>query len=113
MGYGIDIDMLVDIVQPYHDLCFFGCLFGAFDAYVFDGVVGLSDAGGIDKTEEHAVDYHCLFDGVACGAVDVAYDSSVVGEQCVEQGRLTHVGVSHDGNVDAVFDGIPECKAFG
>ena len=78
---------------------------GAFDAEPLDGVVGVSYTCGIDEAEEEFVDFECVFDGVACCAVDVAYDGAFFAEEGIEERGFSGVGGSGDGYGYSIFDG--------
>ena len=55
----------------------------AFDADLFDGVVGVAKAGGVDEAEVVVAEFDCLFDGVAGCAVYVADYGAVVADEGV------------------------------
>ena len=57
----------------------------ALDSEVFDGVVGVAQSGGVDEAECVVSDGESVFDGVACGAVDVGHDGALLAEDEVEQ----------------------------
>ena len=61
------------------------CLAAAFDAYLFDGVGGVPESGGVEESEEVVAYFGAVFDYVACGAVDVAYDCALVAYEGVEE----------------------------
>ena len=73
------------VEEPEDDACSADGLVGAVNAYLLDGVGGLSDAGGVDESEGNALDVDNVLDGVARGTMDVADDGSVVVQQAVEQ----------------------------
>ena len=57
----------------------------AFDANLFDGVVGVAQAGGVDEAEVIVAEFDCLFDGIAGCTVYVADYGAVVTDEGVEQ----------------------------
>ena len=61
------------------------CLKAAFDAYLFDGVGGVAQACCVEEAEQVVAYFGAVFDYVACGAVDVAYDCALVAYESVEQ----------------------------
>ena len=48
-----------------NDLRFLYRLFAALNAHILQGIVGLSQAGGIDETEQNAVNDQGIFNGAA------------------------------------------------
>lgn len=85
---------------------------GALDADFLDGFGSLADAGGVDETEEDAVDGHGFLDGVAGGAVDIGNDGAVFAEKGVQEGALAGVGGADDDDGNTVFDDIAEAEGF-
>lgn len=95
------------------DLCFFSGFDAAFDAHLLDGVGGSADACCVDEAEGDVVKSDSVFDDVAGGALDVADDSTVVTQECVEQGTLAYVGSPDDGDGYAVLDSVAELEGVG
>lgn len=92
--------------HPQYDVGFVQFLVCTFDSDVFDGVVGLADAGRIDESEGDAVPVDRIFYHIAGGAVDVAYDGPFLAKQGIEEGRFPYVCFADDGDGDAVFQGV-------
>ena len=84
---------------------YYGCD-GALNAEVFNRVVAVAQPCGIDDAEGGALDDKGLFDGVACGAGDVADDGAVVVQQGVEEGGFARIGTADNGDGDAALEGI-------
>ena len=79
---------------------------GTLDANLLHLIGRLTYASGIDKAKGDALDVNSVLDGVAGGAMYVRNDSPVVFEQCVEECRLSHIGLAHNGYGDTLFDGF-------
>ena len=88
-------------------------LIGALDADALDNVGGLAYAGGVDEAEGDAAEVDGVFDDIARGAVDVAYDGSLFAYEGVEEGGFTHIGLADDGYGHAVLDGIAHIERMG
>ena len=86
---------------------------GAADTKALDVVGGVTDAGGVDETESDAVDLKGIFDGVACGALDVGDDGTFFTEEGIEKGGFADIGGTDDGNGDAVLEGLSSFERLG
>ena len=92
-GEGVD--------DPQYDGSLRDLLIGPFDAEALHGVVSLAYSGRIDEPECDAVDFCGVLDDIACGAVDVADDGTVLMEESVEQCRFSYVRPADDGYGDS------------
>ena len=69
-----------------HDLCTLDGSHGSVYAHTFDMVIGVTDAGSVDKSEGDALYVDGILDGVAGSSLNVADDGSVVVEEGVQEG---------------------------
>ena len=99
MGFGVHTFARVDENQG--DIGFGNGLAAAFDADLFDHVVGFAQAGGVYNVNGHAVEGDLFAHGVAGGAGDVGYDGDVVARQGVEQAGFADVGRADGDDVHA------------
>lgn len=58
---------------------------GTVDAEAFNLVVGVADACGVDESEGDASQLDAVFDGIAGGALDVAYDGTFFTNKGIEE----------------------------
>ena len=73
-----------DINHPEHDVGLVDSLPCPLDAHLFDGVARLAYACRVDEAEQDAAHNDGVFDGVACGAVDVAHQRAIITQQCIQ-----------------------------
>ena len=59
-------------------------LIGALDADALHHIGGLAYSGSIDDTEGEAMEVDGVFDDVACGAMDIAHDSTLFAHEGIE-----------------------------
>ena len=90
-----------------------GCGYGTLDAEILYLVIGVADAGGVDKAEGDAAKLDGVFDGIAGGALYVGDDGSFFTEKGVEQGALAYVRCSDDGYGDAILQGVASLEGVG
>ena len=102
-----------DVNNPEHDLGLVDRLPGALDAHPLDGIARLADACRVNEAVERTAHNHGVLDGVARGAVDVAHQGTVVTQQGIQQGRFSRIGLSHDGDRQAVADGVTVTVTVG
>lgn len=101
-------------VRKEHDNLRLVCrLQASLDAHPFDGIIRMPDAGRVDKAEGMAADDECGINGVACGALKVADDGSVIADDGIEESALPDIGGSDDGYGNAVSDGVAYSKTAG
>ena len=86
---------------------------GTANAKALDPVGSVTDASGVDETEGDAVDSEGVFDGVTCGALDVADDGAFFAKEGIEKGGFANVGRTDDGNGDAVLEGVACMESAG
>ena len=91
-----------DVNDPKHDVGLVDSLPCALDAHPLDGVARLAYACRIDETEQRAAHEDGILDSVACGAVNVTHQGTVVTQQGVEQGGFSCIGLAHDGDGQTV-----------
>ena len=115
---GLD-EGLCGIVDIKDDVGLYYGFDGALNAEEFNRVVAVAQSSGVDNAERGPIDDKGLFDGVACGAGDVADDGAVVAQQGVEEGGFARIGTSDDGHRDATLEGVahverlPQCVDAG
>lgn len=85
---------------------------GAFDAHLFQPVVGLVQAGRVDEAEEHAVDVHALLDRIAGRAGDLGDHCPLVAHQSVQQGALPDIGAADEDDGHPLFQGVAQREAL-
>ena len=100
-GLGFGVHAFARVNQNQGDIGFGDGFAAAFDADLFDHVVGFAQAGGVDDVDGHAVEGDLFAHGVAGGAGDVGYDGDVVARQGVEQAGFADVGRADEDDVHA------------
>lgn len=86
---------------------------GTADTKALDAVGCVTDAGGVDESESDAIDLDGVFDGVACGALDVGDDGTFFTKEGIEKGGFADIGGTDDGNGDAVLEGLSSFERLG
>ena len=85
---------------------------GSFNTQLFNFITGMAQAGGIDQPEMNSPDADHILDGITRGSGNIGYDCFFFTQQKVQQGRFAGVGLSYDGNGDAIFDHIAKRKGI-
>ena len=77
--------------------------FGTLNADFFDGVIGLTDACGIQQFQRNAVQFGGGFDYITGGACNVGDDRALAAAKQIGQRRFADVGTARNGDPDAVL----------
>ena len=85
---------------------------GALNAEGFNGVVAVAQSCGVDDAEGCPFNDKGLFDGVACGAGNVADDGTIVMQECVEEGGFSCVRTTDNGYRYAPLEGVAHVERF-
>ena len=75
---------------------------GTFDADLFNHVIGIAQAGGIDDMQRHAIDVDMFTQNIPGGAGDIRDDGAFSASQRVEQAGLAGIRPSGDDHRHAV-----------
>ncbi len=82
----------------------------ACNPHVFYRVVGVTYAGGVDKSERDAAEVYRVFNHIACSAVYVAYNRLFFVEQRVQECGLACIGFTDDGYGYSIFKDVSHAE---
>ena len=99
-------ELLVGFGEQDDDVRFACCLQGALYAHLLNAVGGLAYAGGVYEAEGDAFYLYGVFNEVACSALDVRNDGTLIVHESVHEGTFAYVGRTDDGHRDAGLQGI-------
>ena len=72
--------------------------------------MGGTQTGCVDKAKLNTIDDERVFNQVACGAVNIAHDSFLFAEKCIQQGRFAGIRSPYYRYGDTVFDGVTHAE---
>src|SRR5689334_8241305 len=80
---------------------------GAADTLLLDRILGVADASGVEYGHGIAAEVEMEFEHVAGRAGKWRHDRRLPPRQPVEQGRLSRIGRTGDGNAQALAQTLP------
>ena len=100
------------IDHPDHHFRFVHLAERATDAHLLDHVGGVAYAGSVNEADERAVHVDAFFHSVACGAVYVADQGTLLSEQGIEQGGLAGIRFADDGHGQSALECIAQLEGL-